>query len=57
MKFIYVFGKEDCDMLRNRGYVLIQSDEKKNLYVFENKNELDFSSIQCNAIFSDTLTL
>lgn len=57
MKFIYVFGKEDCEMLLRHGYVMIQSDEKKNLYVFENKNELDFASIQCNAIFSDTLTL
>lgn len=56
MKFVYVFGEENCDLMRNLGFVLLKSDKKRGMYIFENKCTQEYEALPCNAIFSDTLT-
>lgn len=55
-KFIYVFNKEARDRLINQNLVLLKSDERNSIFVFETpKNfSVDFSEI--SFIFSNTLT-
>lgn len=54
--FLYVFSKDERDALLALNYLLIKSDEEKNTYVFENRDELHFDLAEIHAIASDTLT-
>lgn len=54
--FLYVFSKEERDALLTLNYLLIKSDDEKNTYVFENRDELYFDLNEIHAIPSDTLT-
>lgn len=54
-QFVYVFDEETRDKLLGDGFELIQSDEKKKVFVFLNKPEVQFTlngvkSIQTNMI-------
>lgn len=57
MKFIYVYNKEERDVLMTLGYYLLQSDELSDVYVFVNDTDkpLLFGLNTCT--YSDTLTL
>jgi hypothetical protein len=55
-KFIYVFGEESRDILLANNYMLLKSDSKNNIYVFENKPEQCFSFKNISFALSDTLT-
>lgn len=54
--FLYVFSKDERDALLAINYLLIKSDDEKNTYVFENRDELHFDLNEIHAIASDTLT-
>ena len=54
--FIYVFSSEDRDKLISKGYKLISSNERTNVYAFENDNQLTFGEPGVKFCFSDTLT-
>lgn len=54
--FLYVFSKDERDALLALNYLLIKSDEEKNTYVFENRDELYFDLDEIHTIASDTLT-
>lgn len=55
-KFIYVFTKETSDALIAQGFNLVKSDEKNNVYVFENNPTLKFAFSKKDFVFSNTLT-
>ena len=44
-KFLYVFSKEDRDLLIADGYTLLKSDDKNDLYVFVNQTNMNFDLI------------
>lgn len=54
--FIYVFSTQDRDKLLSKNYNLLKSDERNNIYVFENNNQLVFDNADMKFVFSDTLT-
>lgn len=54
--FIYVFSTQDRDKLLSKNYNLLKSDERNNIYVFENNNQLVFDNTDMKFVFSDTLT-
>lgn len=54
--FIYVTSIEARDKLLACGYNLLKSNEEKNIYVFENAHELNFSLERSEYALSDTLT-
>lgn len=58
MKFLYVFRKEDRDILIATGYNLLKSDESKDMYVFENceKAKFDLNKTLDHAVLSNILT-
>ena len=56
-KFIYVFTKEAMKDLKKKGYTLLKTDEKNQIWVFSNKDpeNLNFSSkYQC--VLSDVIS-
>ena len=56
-KFIYVFTKEAMKDMKKKGYTLLKTDEKNQIWVFSNKDpeNLNFSSkYQC--VLSDVLS-
>lgn len=55
-KFIYVFSIEDYKKLLLMGYTPLQSDEKQNIYIFANQDNLVFSAEEIRCVRSDTLT-
>lgn len=58
-KFIYVFSSDDMEKLAGRGFILLKSDVKNNLYVFEADNELYQTRFALNDVCympSDILT-
>lgn len=55
-KFIYVFSVDARDKLFASKYNLIKSDEKRNVYVFENNGTLTFSNDIQRYVYSDILT-
>lgn len=55
-KFIYVFSKPDRDWLMNHGYIMFQSNEDKDVYVFINDGKMDFSNQEIRFALSDTLS-
>lgn len=56
-KFIYVFSSDIKERLISEGFILIQEDKTKDIYIFENreKTSLSFDNIEC--VFSNILTL
>lgn len=58
-KFVYVFDIDMRDKLLSANYRLLKSDDKQNIFIFENKGTLSFGLNDVknkNFIFSDTLT-
>lgn len=55
-KFIWVFTEEARDKLLQDNYILIKSDLKNNIFIFENKKEMSFALSSVSYILSDTLT-
>lgn len=54
--FIYVFSIEDRDNLISKNYNLIKSDERNNVYVFDNNDQLVFDNTNMKFVYSDILT-
>lgn len=54
-KFIYVFDVKDRDTLLKLGYELMASDDKKNVFIFENSDILKFNRSDIVAAESDIL--
>lgn len=54
--FIYVFDKEARDALLKMQYELLKSDEKKEIFVFVNKERQNFACASIGYALSDTLT-
>lgn len=55
-RFIYVLDDNAKDLLLKKNYNLIKSDEKKKVYVFENKLDLTFDMTGIACVYSDVLT-
>lgn len=55
-KFIYVFTKEISDSLVAQGFDLVKSDEKNNVYIFENNPKLRLVFSKKDFALSNTLT-
>lgn len=56
MKFIYVFSKDDRDILIKSGFTLLKEDTRNSIYVFGKSNSLTFALTEVSYIESDTLT-
>lgn len=56
MKFIYVFSKDDRDVLLKVGFTLLKEDTRNSIYVFGKSNSLTFALTEVSYIESDTLT-
>lgn len=54
-RFLYVFGKENRDVLLKAGCTLLTSNEQSNIYVFANKADLTFDFSTIRFAYSDTL--
>lgn len=55
-KFIYVFTKKAFEALMSAGYTLLKSDKKNCIFVFENRNDLNFDLLGSDYVISNTLT-
>lgn len=58
-QFIYVFNKQDADYMKTKGFVLLKSDDLKQVYIFVNQdNVLLFNSSLADVeyVLSNTLT-
>lgn len=55
-KFIYAFDVDTRDKLLSRGCKLIKSDERRNIFVFENKEQCTFEANSFAVVFSNTIT-
>ena len=56
MQFIYVFSKNDKDVLEQLGYELIKKSQDGKIYVFQNKDQQNFESLPVAGGFTNTLT-
>lgn len=56
MKFIYVFSKDDRDILLKAGFTLLKEDIRNSIYVFDKSNSLTFALTEVSYIESNTLT-
>lgn len=54
--FIYVFSKQDKDELLALGFTLLKSNEKSDVYIFENDRKLTFAIGDRRFLMSDILT-
>ena len=54
--FIYVMDAESRDVLLELGYVLLKKNKNQNVWVFINKPDHQFDSINVPYVVSDTLT-
>lgn len=54
--FLYVFDKESRDELLSIGFRLLKSDNKNDVYVFANRNDMAFELSEISFVRSDTLT-
>ena len=54
--FLYVFDKELRDILIDKGFTLLKSDDKNHTYVFQRDDSLRFSLTEHTYVFSDVLT-
>lgn len=55
-KFLYVFSKDNKDLLIAAGYTLLKSDDKNDLYVFVNQANLAFDLADMYFVRSNVLT-
>lgn len=55
-KFLYVFSKDNRDLLIAAGYTLLKSDDKNDLYVFVNQANMTFDIVDMSFVRSDILT-
>ena len=55
-KFIYVFSDDARNYLVNMGYRLLTEDSARQIYVFLNKDNQNFSSTDIQFAMSDVLT-
>lgn len=55
-KFIYVFDEDSRDMMLAKHYKLMSADDKKGIYVFQNKVDVSFAATDIKCVYSDTLT-
>jgi len=55
-KFIYVFDDDSRDALLNSAYELLKSDPKQMVYIFVNKEQINFDCTNMQFALSDTLT-
>lgn len=55
-KFLYVFSKDNRDLLIAAGYTLLKSDDKNDLYVFVNQANLIFDLSDIYFVRSNVLT-
>lgn len=61
MRFLYVMSESDKKQLEALGYTLIKSNEEKKVWIFKNKDTLDFSNnelidLGIRFVLSDVLT-
>lgn len=54
--FIYVMDTKSRDILQNLGFELLKENSAKTMWVFVNKQELNFDSLDIPCVVSDTLT-
>lgn len=54
--FIYVMDVSGKDKLLSLGYKLLKENKKKTVWVFENKQNTQFESIDVFCVVSDVLT-
>lgn len=55
-KFIYVFNDKSRDELISAGFRLLKCDNKNEVYVFANQQEMAFELSDISFVCSDTLT-
>ena len=55
-KYVYVMDTESRDMLVDRGFELLKANDKHTVWVFINKPELTFDTIDIPCVVSDVLT-
>lgn len=55
-KFLYVFSKDNRDLLIAAGYTFLKSDDKNDLYVFVNQANLAFDLADMYFVRSNVLT-
>lgn len=54
--FIYVFGEQEKDRLLALKYQMVKCDKNKHIYVFLNKEQIDFAVGDIKYALSDMLT-
>lgn len=54
--FLYVMDKESRDRLLALGFELLKANDKNTIWVFVNKSEQAFDSVDVPCVVSDTLT-
>lgn len=54
--FIYVFDKDAADELLNMQFSALKLDDENGVYVFANKDQMNFSTFDFEYALSDTLT-
>lgn len=54
--FIYVFNDSERDKLLALKYKIVKCDEENHVYVFLNKERLDFTNDDIKYVLSNTLT-
>lgn len=55
-KFIYAFSLSARDKLLAQNYALLKSDEEKNIFLFENKENATLVFSSTEYVFSDVMT-
>lgn len=54
--FLYVMDAESRDKLLTLGFELLKANPQNTIWVFVNKQELAFDSVEVPCVVSDTLT-
>ena len=54
--FVYVFKKEDRDLLLRLGYSLHKNNEANNIYVFDNDEIVSIEELGIDFTYSNKLT-
>lgn len=54
--FIYVMSKDACKKMKRLGYTLLKEDTRNKVYVFENKSNMNFDSLDFPHVVSSMLT-
>lgn len=56
-KFIYVFSTHERDDLLEKGFMLLSSDDRNDVYIFASIPEMNFSLSDIAYVESDTLVI